>query len=184
MQIPYPQLKIFLFIVLMVVFHSSCKKEDNSSLTGCCGNPGINEPVGNGHIYVPNIFTPNADGINDRLFISGDSIMIVKSLQIHNKSGVLVYEALDLAANDFVHSWDGTVNGIVEEGLYSINITVISENGVIQNSAGEVCNYPCEDLISGEEPITITNCHFPTQSDNGHFNSNIPPGEPSGCFEY
>jgi hypothetical protein len=42
-------------------------------------------------IYIPNSFTPNNDGTNDRFSINGQGIRIVKYLGIYNRWGELFF---------------------------------------------------------------------------------------------
>ncbi|GAB4248955.1 MAG: hypothetical protein Kow0079_01390 [Vicingaceae bacterium] len=53
---------------------------------------------------VPNVFTPNGDGVNDEFRISGiyDPCLDAVEISIYNRWGILVYESTDI---DF--AWDG-----------------------------------------------------------------------------
>ncbi|MEM6378669.1 MAG: gliding motility-associated C-terminal domain-containing protein, partial [Bacteroidota bacterium] len=59
-------------------------------------------------LYIPNAFSPNADGINDFFQIEGtaESVARVKELQIYNRWGSLIYQQ---SMGDL--RWDGKVNG-------------------------------------------------------------------------
>jgi gliding motility-associated-like protein len=56
-------------------------------------------------IYIPNAFTPNADGLNDQFQAKGHGIHKFK-MQIFDRWGHVIFESEDL--ND---AWDGTVKG-------------------------------------------------------------------------
>ena len=66
--------------------------------------------------YIPNAFTPNGDGINDKFRILGlpyESITRY-SLQIYNRWGQKVF-----STNDIREPWDGTSNGeLCPDGVY------------------------------------------------------------------
>ncbi|MCC7147812.1 MAG: gliding motility-associated C-terminal domain-containing protein [Saprospiraceae bacterium] len=63
-------------------------------------------------IFVPNIFSPNGDGINDKFEISGFGIEI-KKLIIFNRWGGMVFNS----SADF--TWDGTIQGQkMDPGVY------------------------------------------------------------------
>ena len=63
-------------------------------------------------IFVPNVFSPNADGNNDFLMVYGGSdIRIIKDFKIFNRQGSLVYEASNFTPNDPAQSWRGEYNG-------------------------------------------------------------------------
>jgi hypothetical protein len=44
------------------------------------------------HIFVPNVFSPNGDGVNDLFKVEGNTIVSVLSLRIFDRWGGLVYE--------------------------------------------------------------------------------------------
>jgi gliding motility-associated-like protein len=70
-------------------------------------------------IFIPNAFTPNGDGSNDRFTLKGSGIKIVKSLKIFDRFGSLIFERKNFAVNDPSAAWDGKVKGmLVPVGSY------------------------------------------------------------------
>lgn len=65
------------------------------------------------NIFIPNIFSPNGDGNNDRVFISTNNkeIKRVNSFQIYDRWGEKMYEALNFEPNNPAIGWDGTLKG-------------------------------------------------------------------------
>lgn len=65
------------------------------------------------NIFVPNVFTPNGDGNNDKVFISTNDreIKSINSFQIYDRWGEKMYEALNFQPNDPSNGWDGTLKG-------------------------------------------------------------------------
>ncbi|PUZ26800.1 gliding motility-associated C-terminal domain-containing protein [Chitinophaga costaii] len=61
-------------------------------------------PKGN-VIYVPNVFSPNGDGANDKLMVYGQSIASLH-LIIYNQYGQVIFESKDQS-----NGWDGTHSG-------------------------------------------------------------------------
>jgi len=59
------------------------------------------------HTFVPEIFTPNGDGVNDYLFIRGLKNFPNASLVVFNQWGMIVYDSKGAYTND----WDGTFKG-------------------------------------------------------------------------
>jgi gliding motility-associated-like protein len=57
-------------------------------------------------IFVPNVFSPNGDGLNDVLYVRGFNAEEILSFEIYNRWGQRVFETDDLA-----HGWDGKVDG-------------------------------------------------------------------------
>jgi len=67
------------------------------------------EPV----IYVPNVFSPNGDGINDILYVHGQGIETMTFI-IYDRWGEKVFESTDPTKG-----WDGSFRGKqVENGVY------------------------------------------------------------------
>ncbi len=62
------------------------------------------------YIYVPNVFTPNNDGINDVLYVRGFNIDEMHFV-VYNRWGEIVFETRDKSKG-----WDGRFNGSIAEG--------------------------------------------------------------------
>lgn len=74
-------------------------------------------------IRIPNTFTPNGDGINDRWNINGLSAFPDCSVTIYNRFGAVVYHS-----QGYMHPWDGTCDGSsLSEGVYYYIITAERE---------------------------------------------------------
>ena len=58
--------------------------------------------------YVPNIFTPNGDGQNDRFGIFGGKEVERIELQIFDRWGNKVFSELNMEPIDDSKSWDGS----------------------------------------------------------------------------
>jgi len=75
-------------------------------------------------VLVPNAFSPDNDGINDKLEIYGRGITNFE-IKIFNKQGQLLFISKDI--NDF---WDGTYNGeVVNTGVYVYRIVYTDAKG-------------------------------------------------------
>lgn len=57
-----------------------------------------------GSIFLPNTFTPNGDGINDKLFVRTVTLSSLKYFRVFDEWGQLVFET-----NNLQEGWDGTV---------------------------------------------------------------------------
>ena len=69
----------------------------------------------NSEIFIPNTFTPNGDGVNDRFFVSGKGISQITNFSVFNRWGELVFQAHNIPANSPGFGWDGTFKGYVLE---------------------------------------------------------------------
>ncbi len=56
---------------------------------------------------LPNAFSPNGDGINDRFVISGLGVTAESSLEVYNRWGTIVYRS---NGKQYDNSWDGRSN--------------------------------------------------------------------------
>ena len=73
----------------------------------------VNVIQGEEELYIPNSFTPNGNGLNDRFYVFGSNIMNI-DIRIYDRWGELVYHGTDLH-----EGWDGKFHGHpVEEGVY------------------------------------------------------------------
>ncbi|MCB0597700.1 MAG: gliding motility-associated C-terminal domain-containing protein, partial [Phaeodactylibacter sp.] len=64
-------------------------------------------------VYIPNAFSPNEDGRNDRFVLYADvpNVQEVASMQIFNRWGAVVFEQSNFLPNDLSLGWDGTFKG-------------------------------------------------------------------------
>lgn len=90
-------------------------------------------------LYVPNAFTPNADGLNDIFQPKGFGI-VKYQLQIFDRWGERIYETKEINAG-----WDGTYHGkgvnygkTIEEGVYTWLINVTNVFGKAHELKGHV----------------------------------------------
>jgi gliding motility-associated-like protein len=71
-------------------------------------------------VFIPNVFSPNGDGVNDRFYIKGaNGVVNVKSLEIFDRWGNKVFSALNIPPNDPYLGWDGKFSGhFILPGVY------------------------------------------------------------------
>ena len=63
-------------------------------------------------VFVPNVFSPDDDGINDRLTLfAGPEITRVHIFRVFSRWGELVFSADNFLPNDPTLGWDGTFLG-------------------------------------------------------------------------
>jgi gliding motility-associated-like protein len=83
----------------------------------------------NTQVFIPNVFTPDNDGINDVLMVRGTGIATVKSFKIFNRWGEMVFEKANFAPNDRSSGWNGTVRGVAAPSeVYVYTCEVLCEN--------------------------------------------------------
>jgi len=91
-------------------------------------------------IYVPNVFSPNGDGINDtwRIYSSDQEAELV-SLRILDRWGGMLYSCADKLLSDSAVEWDGKMKGREMSGGVYVFVSVIKTNdGVSRQIKGDI----------------------------------------------
>lgn len=72
-------------------------------------------------VYIPNVFSPNGDNINDYFYVQGSTAAdLIDVIRIFDRWGALIYEAYDVPLNDPQLGWDGTFRGqYVNPGVFT-----------------------------------------------------------------
>lgn len=85
-------------------------------------------------IYMPNTFTPNGDGINDKFFVRSQSLSSLKFFRVFNQWGELVFQT-----NNINEGWDGTENGKTAPlGVYVYVLEGKCQNGYDVVKSGNI----------------------------------------------
>ncbi len=77
-----------------------------TDLNGCTKNFTVNVVDQNCNIYLPNIFTPNGDRLNDIFRITQSGILQLNDFSIYNRWGNKVFSTTQSSIG-----WDGTYKG-------------------------------------------------------------------------
>lgn len=110
-------------------------------LNGCPAEAHVLVPISRRRLlYAPNIFSPNGDGQNDRFTLYGNrAVLNIRSLQVFDRWGNLVFSGQDLKPNDESIGWDGSFRGqAVMPGVYVWQAVVAFLDGVEEVFAGDV----------------------------------------------
>ncbi len=91
-------------------------------------------------VYIPNAFTPNGDGLNDRFEIfRGVGAKEILSMQIFDKWGNIVFDNRPNNGRSKSAFWDGILNGNhLSAGVYIYNIQILFLDDVVKQYNGEV----------------------------------------------
>jgi gliding motility-associated-like protein len=91
-------------------------------------------------IYIPNIFSPNGDGINDVLKISTDeSVQEIASFSIFDRWGNLVFVAEHKHVDDPSLFWDGKMKGeVMNPGVFTFKMVAVFKNGERELRHGDI----------------------------------------------
>ncbi|MBR3571953.1 MAG: gliding motility-associated C-terminal domain-containing protein [Bacteroidales bacterium] len=81
-------------------------------------------------LEIPNVFTPNGDGVNDKFVIVGLENCMQRKLEVRNRAGQVVYRS-----NSYENTWDG---GDCPDGMYRYMFLYTGDNGIEQTLSGVV----------------------------------------------
>ena len=85
------------------------------------------------NIHVPNVFTPNQDGVNDEFFIETSFAQSIQ-LFILNRWGEVVYQT-----SEFNSKWNGDINGkAASDGVYFYKYEVLGINSDVLTGHGNI----------------------------------------------
>ncbi len=91
-------------------------------------------------IYVPNIFSPNGDNINDRLLISaGPFVQEIASFVVYDRWGNMVYFSQHFLPNDSNSAWNGMLNGrSLDPAVFTYQMIAVFKDGREETRVGDV----------------------------------------------
>ena len=183
--------KLSCFGLFIAVFLMACNpdKEMPGVYDSCCGSEPVEfSPQGTtARVYVPNVFTPNGDNVNDYFFpFSNGEILIINYMVITKKeedgSTTVLYQRENIDPNDINNYWWGTdIEGIRYKGGFDYQISFYTTDSLAFAVQGKGCSVICE----GESPVDNPRegCFYPAQNNgDGTFNLNLPTGEHENCF--
>lgn len=107
-----------------------CSAQDNVTVSVSCDNS---------YLSMPNTFTPNNDGHNDKLFPQGSGISKIRIFRVYNRWGQLMYEVNNVPPNDARFGWDGSFKGeVLNSDVFVFYILGQCETGETQELKGDV----------------------------------------------
>ncbi|SDF17416.1 Ig-like domain-containing protein [Chitinophaga filiformis] len=99
----------------------------SDAVTGTTENPQGN------NIFVPNVFTPNGDGMNDVHYVYGNTIANIV-VRYYNQFGQQIFETKDQRVG-----WDGTMGGRQQPvGVYIYVLRATLQDGTVVDKKGTV----------------------------------------------
>ena len=108
---------------------TAVKKGDNS-ITSTSNEVEVFPPAA---LYIPNAFTPNADGLNDTFGVKGEAIKGL-TMRIYNRWGEMIFESTKID-----NQWDGMYMGsMVPAGSYVYELFAETQNNEAISKTGMV----------------------------------------------
>lgn len=115
---------------VVVTTNHGCVNSDTVSIRIYCDNS---------QVFIPNTFTPNGDGMNDRFYVSAKGISLITRMSVYNRWGQLVYDAHNIQPNDPGAGWDGQYNGyVVEPDVFVYIVDAVCELGTTYHYQGDI----------------------------------------------
>lgn len=85
-------------------------------------------------VFVPNVFSPNGDGVNDKLFVNLAGVKQLHSFRVFNRYGRIVFET-----GDATTGWDGRFNNtLLPMDTYVWMVEVTDSLGRVTKKTGNV----------------------------------------------
>ena len=170
-----------LTIVALSFSFFACGDDDGFSGNCSCHANAVEFIVGEGQVYLPNVFTPNGDGINDfYLPYAGTDIAEIEEFVIRNGNGEILFSNENFAPNSSQNGWDGQEGTLPYSGQFNFSARIRSADGTVEELSGEFCSFPCSE---GTTLSNLGNCRYGTQhSGEGGFNENAPSLESLDCL--
>ena len=186
-QLPLLATSLFSLLILF----AGCKEENERLYSECCACSPLQVELDTGRIFVPNVFTPNADSNNDAAtFYVGSGIAEINSFTIKNSSGSVLFEIENVTENFnhegetgwFAYKPGEPLNGETYKGLFDYELTATSITGETGTFSGSICAFVCND----EDQYTWEyndNCVFGAQHNGkGEADLSLPSSEEGYCF--
>lgn len=97
----------------------------------------INNTTG---MYIPNVFSPNGDGINDVFaFTLSDDVERISSFSIFDRWGNLLYAIESVLPDDPSTAWDGTMQGqTLNPGVFTYRLVLLYKDGQVGVLYGDI----------------------------------------------
>lgn len=106
--------------IVEVVNSGGCRTRDMVTINVLCNGA---------NVFIPNTFSPNADGSNDVFYPRGSGLFRIKSARVFDRWGEIVYEKNDFNANDANAGWNGMFRGkMLTTDVYIYTFEIICDN--------------------------------------------------------
>ncbi len=112
-----------------------------TDIYGCMATDIINIIVeNNDKVYVPNVFTPNNDGINDFISVYGNQyIEEIISFTIYDRWGEIVFEEKSFQVNDESVKWEGKLaSKAMLPAVFVYRLLYLDKAGKVKEQTGDI----------------------------------------------
>ncbi len=91
-------------------------------------------------IFLPTAFSPNGDGVNDRILpFGGPEVERIESFMVFDRWGILMHQSGGFLPGDELFGWDGTFRDRdMNPAVFVVVAEVLFKNGTVQTFSGDV----------------------------------------------
>jgi gliding motility-associated-like protein len=91
-------------------------------------------------VFIPNVFTPNGDGINDLFMVySAGGVAVIEEMLIFDRWGELVFNRKDALPNLSGYGWDGSFKGKpMNAGVFVYYARIRFLDGTVREFKGDL----------------------------------------------
>lgn len=181
---------VFIAFLLLLNLSNCVEPTDTTTTTNkvyesCCGVEPVEFTFGDAYMFVPNVFTPNGDGINDYFVPAvNDDVLAFDAYLIYTAVGdTLLFDRNGFSYQNIPSwAWDGNrKDGTPYIGPFKYEFVVFLKNNIIYTVKGSACRVACgpdASFFTGK-----TTCFYPIQADtSGRLNKSFPSQE-LDCFK-
>jgi hypothetical protein len=177
-------------ILIFVCSAQTCSAQDNPNVVSkeyesCCGTQPVEFTYDMKKVYVPNVFTPNKDGINDYFAPSINEVITdVWGFTVYSAVGdTMLYQKpyFNSKMNLQDYGWDGLrPDGSRYKGLFKYKMRIDDKKANKHIVEGQACAIQCG--VNAVVFKTKKGCYYPVQAGKaGNLDKNIAIAE-KDCF--
>ena len=115
---------------------------EGTTATGCVASDSVTVDVSHQPVrYIPNVFSPNNDQVNDvfEIVLEPVSFISIDRIVVFDRWGGLLHQQFNIAPEEFLKIWDGyTAKGPVPSGVYFYSIDYTLIDGAQESIKGDV----------------------------------------------
>jgi len=91
-------------------------------------------------VFIPNVFSPNGDGLNDMWNLYTDSdVKEIAVMEVYSRWGELLFRKEHVQPNNPADGWDGRFRGsTLNPGVYVYHLEVLYGDDLRDNFAGDI----------------------------------------------
>ncbi len=180
-----------LLLFCMLFMFSQCEEQTepdpviNPIYEGCCGAKPVEYDQSGVYMYVPNVFTPNGDGVNDYFvpYVNTDTLGFDSYLIYTMEGDTSLFSQGGFSyAGVSTYAWGGNYpDGKPYIGPFRYEFNIFKSNGQLVTIKGIACRIECGPDAAMFK--TMEGCFYPNQASPDRKLDKSLPNKETGCFE-